>query len=90
LKGKDPAGFLGMKVKLSLYGSLGSHLPGSNGGDPCVIEIETGTTIGEFFDRLNIPADAPKLIFLNGVHARRESTLKDGDEVGAFPPVAGG
>jgi molybdopterin converting factor small subunit len=27
---------------------------------------------------------------LNGIHARGDEVLKDGDRVGAFPPVAGG
>jgi molybdopterin converting factor small subunit len=38
----------------------------------------------------NIPPEAPKVIFLNGVHATGNEVLKEGDRVGAFPPVAGG
>jgi molybdopterin converting factor small subunit len=79
-----------MQVKLSLYASLASYLPVNNGENSCILEVDKGVSIGEFFDQLKIPADAPKLIFLNGVHAGRDAVLEEGDEVGAFPPVAGG
>jgi molybdopterin synthase sulfur carrier subunit len=39
---------------------------------------------------MSIPPEAPKVIFLNGVHAKGDEVLKDGDRLGAFPPVAGG
>jgi molybdopterin converting factor small subunit len=34
--------------------------------------------------------DKVKIIFLNGIHASGEETLREGDRVGVFPPVAGG
>jgi len=54
------------------------------------MEIPDGTTIRELLSRLNIPPEAPKVIFLNGVHTKGDEVLKAGDRVGAFPPVAGG
>ncbi len=54
------------------------------------MEIRGSATIGNLLDQLSIPAGAPKVIFLNGIHARREAILKDGDRIGVFPPVAGG
>jgi len=79
-----------MKVELNLYASLRKYLPGKDGGTPCVMEIAEETTIRELLSQLNVPADAPKIIFLNGIHAKGNEVLKDGDRVGAFPPVAGG
>jgi molybdopterin converting factor small subunit len=79
-----------MKVVLNLYASLGQYIPAKKGGNSCDVEIEAGTTVGELLDRLRVPAEAPKVIFLNGVHADREAVLKEGDRVSAFPPVAGG
>lgn len=54
------------------------------------MEVGEGTTIQGLLDRLDIPPDIPKLIFLNGTHARADTVLKDGDRVGVFPPIAGG
>ena len=54
------------------------------------MEVEEGTQVKELIARMNIPQEAPKFIFLNGVHAQGDEVLKDGDRVGAFPPVAGG
>jgi len=75
---------------LSLYASLGNYLPDQKDGDSCSFEIERGSTIGDLLDQLNIPAEIPKLVFRNGVHSNRDADLSDGDEIGVFPPVAGG
>jgi molybdopterin converting factor small subunit len=37
-----------------------------------------------------VPLETVKLIFLNGIHAKDNEVLKDGDRLGVFPPVAGG
>ncbi len=79
-----------MKVELRLYASLGRYLPENREGNSCILEIDPGTTIQELLHKLNIPLDAPKVIFLNGIHARGDEVLKEGDRLGAFPPVAGG
>jgi molybdopterin synthase sulfur carrier subunit len=54
------------------------------------VEVPEGSTIRELFRKLHVPPDAPKIIFLNGLHATGEEVLQEGDRVGAFPPVAGG
>jgi molybdopterin converting factor small subunit len=79
-----------MEVRLSLYASLRNYLPDQESRNPVTIEVEDGSTIGDLLDQLSVPAEAPKILFVNGVHAERSARLKNGDEVGAFPPVAGG
>jgi len=79
-----------MKIELRLYASLGRYLPEEKEGNSCTVEVEPGTTIRELFFRFGIPPEARKIIFLNGIHAQGDEELKDGDRVGAFPPVAGG
>jgi len=79
-----------MRVELHLYASLNRYLPEKRDGQSCIIEIDPGTSIRDLFQKLNIPPDAPKVIFLNGIHAPGDEILKEGDRVGAFPPVAGG
>jgi molybdopterin synthase sulfur carrier subunit len=79
-----------MKVELHLYASLSRYLPKKMDGNSCILEINPGTSVQELLKGLNIPPEAPKVIFLNGIHARGDEVLQDGDRVGAFPPVAGG
>lgn len=79
-----------MKVEVSLYASLASRLPAGCKGTTCTLVVAEGTTVGGLLDHLAIAPDEPKIVFLNGVHARREDPLKEGDRVGVFPPIAGG
>ena len=80
-----------MKIELKLYASLARFMPDQKGGSASsVIDVGEGTTISELLEALRVPANAVKLIFLNGVHAKRDQVLKEGDRVGIFPPVAGG
>ena len=79
-----------MKIELYFYASLARYMPDASGERSCVMEIKQGITVGELLDDLNVPDDAIKLIFLNGLHAKGDEILKDGDRVGVFPPVAGG
>ena len=79
-----------MKVELRLYASLTHYLPEKRDGHVCILEVEPGTPIRDLFSKLNVPPEIPKIIFLNGVHAKGDEILKEGDRVGVFPPVAGG
>ena len=74
-----------MKIELNLYASLARSV--SRTGP---VEIGENTTILSLLRRLGIPMEKVKIIFLNGLHASGEETLRDGDRVGIFPPVAGG
>ncbi len=52
--------------------------------------IDEGLTIHSLLEKLGIPREKAKLIFINGVKADLGSTLKGGERVGIFPPVGGG
>jgi molybdopterin synthase sulfur carrier subunit len=58
--------------------------------DSKTIEISEGISIDMLIDQLGIPNDTVKAVFLNGIRAKGDEILKDGDRVGIFPPVAGG
>jgi len=79
-----------LRIELRLYASFKKYLPGDAPDNPCWVEMEEGATVRKLFEKCQIPFDVPKIIFLNGVHAWGDEGLKDGDRVGAFPPVAGG
>lgn len=79
-----------MKVELKLYASLRSYLPEHIDGKNSELQVDEGKTVGELIQELNIPDDAPKILFVNGIHADRARVLRDGDRLALFPPVAGG
>ncbi|RJR49251.1 MAG: MoaD/ThiS family protein [Desulfobacteraceae bacterium] len=79
-----------MKVELRLYASLGKYMPEQRSGPSESMEVAEGSTIRAVLERLNVPLDSVKIIFLNGLHASGDEALKNGDRVGVFPPVAGG
>lgn len=78
-----------MNVQINLYATLALQRT-NRGTEADLIEIEDGTTIGDILDRLGVSRDAPKIIFLNGIHANLETIPKDRDRIAVFPPIAGG
>jgi len=79
-----------VRVEVHLYASFKNYLPEKGAGNSCILEVEEGATIEKVLSQLNIPPQMPKVIFRNGIHAAENEILKDGDRLGAFPPVAGG
>ncbi|MCX5860964.1 MAG: MoaD/ThiS family protein [Desulfomonile sp.] len=79
-----------MKIQVILYASLAHLLPPSSCGNACFLELDQGATIGSLLGSLKVPSDSPKIIFLNGRHAKETQILCDGDRVAVFPPIAGG
>ncbi len=79
-----------MKVEVFLYASLAKYMPNKKIGKGMIMEINEGTKIVKHLKEMNIPANAAKLVFLNGIHAKGDEILKDGDRLGVFPPIGGG
>jgi molybdopterin synthase sulfur carrier subunit len=79
-----------MKLELCLYASLSSRLPDKSSRNCCAVDVAAGTSIAELLEQLKIPANDPKIIFVNGTHADANRILNDGDRLAVFPPIAGG
>ncbi len=79
-----------MKIEVNLYATLKRYIKNETEGKSSAIDVEEGTCVKDIIQKLKIPADSVKLIFINGVHAKADTTLKDGDRLGLFPPVGGG
>jgi molybdopterin synthase sulfur carrier subunit len=79
-----------MKVELCFYASFASRLPENREGNSCTTEIDEGSTVRELLDKMGLPEDLPKIVFLNGLHAKYDDVLKPGDRLAVFPPIAGG
>lgn len=79
-----------MKIQIILYASLAHLLPANSRGNSCAMDFEPESTVGIVLQDLGIPADSPKIVFLNGRHAKATDILRDGDRLAVFPPIAGG
>ena len=78
-----------MKIELRLYASLSVYMPGTDKGS-LIVDIGQGIRIRDLLEQFKVPTDSAKIIFLNGLHAKGDEILREGDRVGVFPPIAGG
>ena len=79
-----------MEITLNLFATLSRYMPDKAKGNSSTVEVGEGTRVGDLLKKLKIPDNELKLVFLNGVHAREDEILKDGDRVGIFTPIGGG
>jgi molybdopterin converting factor small subunit len=79
-----------MEVQVKLFATLRDYLPKNSDGKSCQMEIDETTNIEQIITQLKIPEEIPKIILVNGLQGSMDQTLKEGDVVSIFPPVAGG
>ncbi len=77
-----------MKLTVRLYASLRDHAP--SGQSDLTIEMADGATVADVVARLGIPPEIVRKVFVDGIAQDPDRVLHDGDEVGMFPPIAGG
>ncbi|CCO24256.1 MoaD/ThiS family protein [Maridesulfovibrio hydrothermalis] len=75
-----------MKITLLCYATFAEKSPKDSENFP----IAEGETVHGVLDRVGIPIDEVKIIFINGVSSAIDAALSDGDRVGVFPAVGGG
>ncbi len=79
-----------MKVHVKLYALLRKHHPGPNRSVPLAVELPEGALVADLVPALRLPAELVRSAFVNNEAANLGTPLKDGDQVGLFPPVVGG
>ncbi len=79
-----------MHIKVKLFASLAAMVPGSEPGCPVDVDLPSGSDVRDLVSRLNLPEDAPRVIFVNGRAESMDHVLRETDEVGLFPPIGGG
>ncbi len=84
-----------MKITLKLFAMLTDYLP-AQGRDGNVVQLEVpgGATIGDVIDPLGLPPKLVHLVLVNGAYVapaqRSARTLREGDTLAIWPPIAGG
>jgi molybdopterin converting factor small subunit len=79
-----------MQVQVKLFATLCRYFSNAAPGIPFEIEVPNDTTVANLVDRLKLPREEIKVIFVNGRSRPIDWPLGSGDEVGIFPLVAGG
>jgi sulfur-carrier protein len=79
-----------MHVIVKLYATLRYYGRDERAGMPFEIELPAEATVEELIKQLNIPIEETRITFVNGIIQEPDWRLKDGDEVGMFPPIGGG
>jgi len=74
-----------MEIEVRLFASLRKY---SN--DKSRIELEEGANVNDFIERIGVPPSEIAIILVNGLHAREDQRLHDGEAVSLFPAIAGG
>ena len=77
-----------MKVQVKLYAHLRKYAPGDEA--TFELEINSGTTVAELIEILEIPPTVHRVFWVNGLHAEPDTRLGDEDVVFIHPPVSGG
>ena len=77
-----------MNVTVRLYATLRDFAPGR--GASVTVELPDAATIADVVKALGIPHSAVRLAFVDGISRDDTCVLKPGDEIGLFPPIAGG
>ncbi|MGC9358319.1 MAG: MoaD/ThiS family protein, partial [Anaerolineae bacterium] len=76
-----------MKVNVKLFATLQRYAPeGKKAGDIFEVELPEGSTIADLIQKLGLREREAKVAFVNGRARAEIYRLKDGDEVGIFPP----
>jgi molybdopterin converting factor small subunit len=78
-----------MHVTVKLYATLSRFGRGKRAGTPLRVDLREEATLLDLINQLKIPTEETRITFVNGIIQEPGWRLKDGDEVGMFPPIGG-
>ncbi len=85
---------MSMQITLKLYAALSKYLPEGTIKHRITLDIPSEETAYGVIERYHVPRERVHLVLLNGVYLtpeqRGQATLKEGDTLAVWPPVAGG
>ncbi|MBL7202544.1 MAG: MoaD/ThiS family protein [Anaerolineae bacterium] len=88
-----------MIIRFKLFATLIQSVPetlrerypqGIRAGSPLEIDLPEGSTLADLIDRLALPREKVRVIYVNGRARKLDYRLVPGDEVGVFPAIGGG
>jgi len=79
-----------MKIHVKLFATFQKYLPKGTGLEGIEIDVDEGTTLEDLYRRFKLPEKTPKITLVNGKHQPPSYTVKEGETISVFPPIAGG
>ena len=79
-----------MQITVKLFATLTRYGQGERAGKPLIMDLSENSTLQKLVEKLKIPPEETRIMFVNGIIQEFDYILKDGDEVGIFPPIGGG
>lgn len=84
-----------MQITFKLYASLTDYLPvDQRRSNQMALEVAPDATIASIIEPFNLPMKMVHLVLINGSYVSPEDrltrTLKEGDVLAIWPPIAGG
>jgi len=79
-----------IRVQVRLYATLRTYAPQQKLGETLVVQLPDGATVKQLIAALGIPDNIVRKVFSQGRAVEEDYVLHDGEDVGMFPPVAGG
>ncbi|HYW80098.1 MAG TPA: MoaD/ThiS family protein [Thermoguttaceae bacterium] len=75
------------KIQVNLYAMLRKY----SGGKPSVeVEIEPGQTVQQVLEKIGVPPDETRIIFINNRAAGLSTKLQGDEQIGIFSAIGGG
>ena len=75
------------KITVNLYANLREYTGGASSVN---LDVETGQTVGDVLDRLGIPRDKTRIIFVNNRSAKFGDSLQGQERIDLFSAIGGG
>ncbi len=79
-----------MAITLKLSTSLRSFVDGYDAVNGLELGKGSGKSIAQVINELGIPSENVKIIMVNGLYAKPDRVLADGDRLGLYPGMGGG
>jgi sulfur carrier protein ThiS len=84
-----------VKITFKLFAQLQDYLPAeSKKSNAFALEVAEGTSVAQVIDNFSLPPRLVHLVLLDGAFVapgeRGARTLRDGETLAIWPPVAGG
>ena len=76
-----------MKINVKVFATLRKYIGDTSSAQ---LELDEGATVGQAVAELKIPEAQIAFVFVNSTRQKFDHALADGDELGVFPPIAGG
>jgi molybdopterin converting factor small subunit len=79
-----------MHVQVKLFAMLRQYAGDVKAGTPIDMELTEGASLQDLICKLGIPLEETRIAFVNGIIEELDRKLKEGDQIGIFPPIGGG